>query len=376
MDGQTLQHVHTHHIRQVTDPNDDDDENRNQSFHCLRERVEIPISVQAGDFLGFPSSFAQLVPVIGQGVQGSTLYIDDGDNSEFLLRKLDSHALHVDPEIGKVSCTGLCISLGTVCFYTEFLPASSNTSMPPPLTTLSISPTYTAAVSKMPYSTLIFSKLPHTPAVTFSKMMPPSTVAPSMFLSIVPTHTSSLLHSTPVGFHTVETVLLLHLSSIQPSSTSELIFPASSSEVNVAVSIVSSNQHTSAVPTTTTLPSMSPPPPTATLVSDNGTLGNNLPVNKVSGTPLESETSSGKEEREPAVNWPFITGLVVGVILLVLIIIVFLLIICVVSMRRRDEDSDKYSGDTVSDTLFNVVAASQQQQRINQDQRAVQPCGE
>ena len=83
----------------------------------------------------------------------------------------------------------------------------------------------------------------------------------------------------------------------------------------------------------------------------------------------------GREETEPPVNWPFIAGLVVGVILLVLIVIVFLLIIFVVSLRRGDEDSDKYSGDTVSDTLFNVVAASQQQ-RINHEERAVQACGE
>ena len=65
----------------------------------------------------------------------------------------------------------------------------------------------------------------------------------------------------------------------------------------------------------------------------------------------------------------------VGVILLVLIVIVFLLIIFVVSMRRGDEDMDKYSGDTVSDTLFNVVAASQQQ-RISGGEREVQACGE
>ena len=74
-------------------------------------------------------------------------------------------------------------------------------------------------------------------------------------------------------------------------------------------------------------------------------------------------------------NWPFIAGLVVGAVLLVLIVIVSLLIIFVVSMRRDEEDSDKFSGDTESDTLFNVVAAAQQH-IIEQRERPTLTCGE
>ena len=107
-DGQALQHVHTHHVRQVTDLQD-----RDEGFQCRREIVETPIAVEAGDFLGFPSSFAQLVPVVGQGVRGSTLYIDEGDS---FLRQLDGYALHVDPEIGRVLMLGyeVCISPSTI----------------------------------------------------------------------------------------------------------------------------------------------------------------------------------------------------------------------------------------------------------------------
>ena len=183
----------------------------------------------------------------------------------------------------------------------------------------------------------------------------------------MPTQTVSTMHSTPV-----ETVVSLQHSSIQPSPTSSELFFSSPSGVEVELSIASTTHVTSAVPTTS--PSISPPP-TGTVQSDSGTFSNGLPVNIIPATPLESETSLGREETEPPVNWPFIAGLVVGVILLVLIVIVFLLIIFVVSLRRGDEDSDKYSGDTVSDTLFNVVAASQQQ-RINHEERAVQACGE
>lgn len=111
MDNRTLQHVHTHHIHKIVDSQD-----RNEDFHCQRETVETPIAVQAGDFLGFLSNFAQLVPVVGQGVQGSTLYIDDGDDSEFLLRQLDGVALHVDPEIGKFF-GDLWISLSETYFW-------------------------------------------------------------------------------------------------------------------------------------------------------------------------------------------------------------------------------------------------------------------
>ena len=62
--------------------------------------MDNPIEVEAGDFIGLPSNFAQLVPVLGQDVRGSSLYIDDGDNSGFLLRRLEGLALHVDVEIG------------------------------------------------------------------------------------------------------------------------------------------------------------------------------------------------------------------------------------------------------------------------------------
>ena len=63
--------------------------------------MDNPIEVEAGDFIGVPSSFAQIMPVIGQGVRDSTLYIDDGNDSKFILRPLESLALHVDVEIGK-----------------------------------------------------------------------------------------------------------------------------------------------------------------------------------------------------------------------------------------------------------------------------------
>ena len=96
---QTLEHVYTHHIRLSVDALDS-----TERFQCFRDLVDNPIEVKAGDFIGLLSTFAQLVPVIGQGVPGSILYIDDGDSSSFLLRPLQGLSLHVDVEIGKLFC--------------------------------------------------------------------------------------------------------------------------------------------------------------------------------------------------------------------------------------------------------------------------------
>lgn len=67
-------------------------------------------------------------------------------------------------------------------------------------------------------------------------------------------------------------------------------------------------------------------------------------------TELPNETLSGKYP----LNWPFISGLIIGAILLVLIAIVSILLILVVCVRRR-EDSDDFTTKK-SENPFNVVS--------------------
>lgn len=93
-ESQTLVHVHTRHIAQLLD--------QEEEFQCRLDVVENPIKVEEGDIIGAEFNMAQLVPVIGRGLQGSTLYINDGDAATgIILRQVDGLALHIDVEIGR-----------------------------------------------------------------------------------------------------------------------------------------------------------------------------------------------------------------------------------------------------------------------------------
>ena len=97
VERRTIQIIHSHHVEMQLPPS-------NESFVCLRAAVSESISVEVGDFLGvnLPPSQANPIPVIGSGVEGSSLHRDVGDSSEsLLLRRIDGLVLHVDVEIGK-----------------------------------------------------------------------------------------------------------------------------------------------------------------------------------------------------------------------------------------------------------------------------------
>ena len=79
----------------------------NNSFVCLKMEVNTPTQVEAGDFLGVELSQNTPPPiaVIGQGIEGSTLYLNAGNESQVILRRLDGVALHVDAIIGMETIT-------------------------------------------------------------------------------------------------------------------------------------------------------------------------------------------------------------------------------------------------------------------------------
>ena len=116
-DRYTLQQVHTQHIHLDTSISSND------SFVCQRAEVDDPIPVEVGDFLGvnLPLSLSEPVPVIGDGLQGSTLYINIGDESQALLRRLDGVALHVDAEIVVFAEKGKMCSFQKVLSSSIFL---------------------------------------------------------------------------------------------------------------------------------------------------------------------------------------------------------------------------------------------------------------
>ena len=178
----------------------------------------------------------------------------------------------------------------------------------------------------------------------------------------------------------------MYVSSPQPSPTqlhpsSEALSHTHSSEVvltriSSAVGLRSTSYTTSPPPTTSLAPSPTIAPP------ESAKPRTTVLTNEISVTPssevLDETTLSERDRSQYSDNWSFVAGLVVGAVLLVLIVIVFLLIVFVVSMKRGEEDSDKYSGDTESDTLFNVVAAAAaaQQQRIERGEISIPTCGE
>ena len=97
VERRTIQLIHSYHVEMELPP-------KNESFVCMRAAVSESTSVEVGDFLGvnLPQPQANPIPVIGSGVEGSSLHRDVGDSSDsLLLRRIAGLVLHVDVELGK-----------------------------------------------------------------------------------------------------------------------------------------------------------------------------------------------------------------------------------------------------------------------------------
>ena len=220
------------------------------------------------------------------------------------------------------------------------------------------------------------------PQPVFDDMLYTTTVAQS---STHPPLTSSVnsTHQTPSVLPVLSSSTAAKISSStwQPSVSSQQVIPSTtsssirlsvtSSEPMISQSVEGSSDQESMstsmemsisislIPSLTLFPSTtSSSAPFSTSLVDSDKTRVILSRNGFTATP----SKPSKEINSAPIDWPFIAGLIVGVILLVLIVMVFILIILVVSVRRGEEP-DKIATEAESAGFMSASTHSGVEQR-------------